>query len=110
MCSCADFAITHSSTPRAGALDARPRGRDYRWPRLTVGTTVAQAGWRCRAASPICARNDAKEKRMAKRTHESVVLVAPPTPDCQLESDAGGIFVVFDGQRIAKRGKPDTPQ
>ena len=31
-------------------------------------------------------------------------------PECMVERDAHDMFVVFDGKRIAKRGRPGTPQ
>ena len=30
--------------------------------------------------------------------------------ECTIESDGTGVFVVFEGVRIAKRGEPGTPQ
>jgi hypothetical protein len=29
---------------------------------------------------------------------------------CRIESDGGDLFIVADGVRIAKRGRPGTPQ
>ena len=31
-------------------------------------------------------------------------------PECRVEGDGHDLFVVFDGKRIAKRGKPGTLQ
>jgi hypothetical protein len=33
-----------------------------------------------------------------------------PRPACTFEQAETDLFVVLDGRRIAKRGKPDTPQ
>ena len=30
--------------------------------------------------------------------------------ECTIEADGTGVFVVFEGVRIAKRGEPGTPQ
>jgi hypothetical protein len=30
--------------------------------------------------------------------------------ECKIESDGEDLFVVYDGVRIAKRGRPGTPQ
>jgi hypothetical protein len=34
----------------------------------------------------------------------------PKRPKCQVIRDAGGLYVVISGLKIAKRGLPNTPQ
>jgi len=52
-----------------------------------------------------------KRRRAPRRLLDLVPLPGQAEgPGCKLEYARSDLFVVFDGRRIAKRGKPGTPQ
>jgi hypothetical protein len=44
------------------------------------------------------------------RRNGTVGMTEKQQAECTIESDGTGVFVVFEGVRIAKRGEPGTPQ